>query len=275
MKTSVLMSVYKKDNPEFLKLALESIYENQTLKPDEIVVVFDGELTNELYTVLDNFKLGKESIVFYYPQDKNRGLGEALRIGAEKCTGDYILRMDSDDIALPNRFEKQIAYIKNNPDVSVLGGNIAEFNFSIDENMRQRICYEKHEDIVKMSKRRNPMNHMTVCIKKSALLESGSYETMLLMEDYYLWLRMIAKGYKFANLNDVLVNVRIGNGFYNRRKSNVRIKSCYKLQKFMLKHRLINAFNAFSNMIIVIGATYCPGWVRKFVYERLLRKEAI
>ena len=111
MKCSVLMSVYKNDNPEFLKTALESIYEQQTRKPDEIVVVFDGKLTEELYTVLNNFKKDKETIVFYYPQEVNQGLGQALKIGSEKCTGDYIFRMDSDDISAPERFEKQLDYL--------------------------------------------------------------------------------------------------------------------------------------------------------------------
>ena len=98
---SVLMSVYKNDDPGFLATALRSIYEEQTVKPDEIIVVFDGPLTDELYSVLNEFQAGKEEVVKYYPQEENRGLGEALRIGSEKCTCDYILRMDSDDISKP------------------------------------------------------------------------------------------------------------------------------------------------------------------------------
>ena len=121
MTYSVLMSVYKNDNPAFLKLALESIYDNQTRKPDEIVVVFDGPIPDELSEVLNNFRIGKESVVFYYPQEINRGLGEALRIGSEKCTGDYILRMDSDDISDPERFVKQIAYVEAHPEIDALG----------------------------------------------------------------------------------------------------------------------------------------------------------
>lgn len=115
-KYAVLMSVYKNDNPEFLKTALESIYDNQTVKPDEIVVVFDGPLKDGLYKVLDEFRAGKEDVVKYYPEKVNRGLGEALRIGSELCTCDYILRMDSDDISDQHRFEKQIAYIEAHPE---------------------------------------------------------------------------------------------------------------------------------------------------------------
>ena len=272
MKYSVLMSVYKNDNADFLKLALESIYDKQTRKPDEIVVIFDGPLTNELYIVLETFRAGKEQVVFYYPQQVNLGLGEALRIGSEKCTGDYILRMDSDDISDAQRFEKQIAYIEAHPDIDVLGTDIAEFNISLDEDMRVRQCPEKHEDIVAMGKRRNPMNHVTVCMKKSALEKCGGYETLLLVEDYFLWLKMIAADCKLANIHESLVYVRVGNGFNSKRGSKVRVNGWKKLQQYMLEHKMINKPEAAMNMVYIVGFTYCPGWLRKFAYDKLLRK---
>ncbi len=272
MKISVLMSVYKNDNPVFLKTALESIYEKQTRKPDEIIVVFDGKLTQELYVVLDDFKKGKESIVFYYPQEVNKGLGEALRIGSEKCTGDYIFRMDADDISVPQRFEKQIRYLETNPKIDVLGSDIAEFNYSTDENMRLRVCPQKHEDIVHMSKRRNPMNHVTVAIKRSALKKSGGYETVLLVEDYYLWLKMIVSGCVLENLNEPLCYVRIGNGFNGKRSSKLRIEGWKKIQKLLLDNNMINIIEAIYNMICVVGFVYCPVWLKQFIYAKLLRK---
>lgn len=272
MKFSVLMSVYKNDNPVFLKAALESIYDLQTRKPDEIVIVFDGELTAELYTVLDDFRQNKENIVFYYPQDINQGLGQALRIGSEKCTGDYIFRMDSDDISAPTRFEKQIEYIENHPAIDVLGTDIAEFNFSLNENMRTRVCPSKHSDIVRMGKKRNPMNHVSVCIKKTALKKCGGYETLLLLEDYYLWLKMIAAGCRLANINEALVYVRVGNGFDFKRGDKTRIKGWKQLQKFMLEHKMINKLEAATNMVYIVGFVYCPVGVKKLAYNKLLRK---
>ena len=272
MKCSVLMSVYKNDNPDFLKIALESIYEKQTRKPDEIVVVFDGELTPELYTVLDKFKENKEDVVFYYPQEVNQGLGQALRIGSEKCTGDYIFRMDSDDISVPERFEKQLACIEANPDIDVLGTDIAEFDISPDEEKRLRICPEKHNDIIRMGKKRNPMNHVSVCMKRSALEKCGGYETLLLLEDYYLWLKMIASGCKLENMHEALVYVRVGNGFNSKRSSKVRIAGWKELQKFMLKHKLINKIEAAANMVYIVGFVYCPVGLKKLVYSKLLRK---
>lgn len=273
MKYSVLMSVYKNDLPGFLKVALESIYDNQTRKPDEIVVVFDGPLTDELYKVLNEFHSGKEGVVFYYPQEINRGLGEALRIGSEKCTGDYIFRMDSDDISNSERFEKQISYIEAHPEIDVLGTDIAEFQFDENEtDKRVRRCPEKHDDIVKMSKRRNPLNHVTVCIKKSALEKSGGYKALALAEDYYLWLRMLVAGCRLANINEALVYVRVGNGFEVRRASKEIIKSRRALIDFMLEHKMIAPLEAKINMLCIWCLVSSPAKLKRLMYNKFLRK---
>lgn len=269
---SVLMSVYKNDDPSFLATALRSIYEDQTVKPDEIVVVFDGPLTDELYSVLNEFQAGKEDVVKYYPQEENHGLGEALRIGSEKCTCDYILRMDSDDISDPKRFEKQIAYVETHPEIDVLGTDIAEFQTSLNENMRVRSCPEHHDDIVKMGKKRNPMNHVTVCMKRTALEKCGGYKTLLLLEDYYLWLHMIASGCKLANIHKSLVYVRVGNGFDSKRGSKERIIGWKTLQDFMLDHGMINKKEAIMNMLYIRAFVNTPSGLKKVLYEKLLRK---
>lgn len=273
MKYSVLMSVYKGDDAEYLHRALTSIFDDQTIKPDEIVVVFDGPLTEELYEVLNKFRYGKEDIVFYYPQEINRGLGESLKLGAERCTGDYIFRMDSDDISHPQRFEKQISYIEANPQIDVLGTDIAEFYTTPEkEKMRVRSCPAGHADIVRMGKRRNPMNHVTVCIKKTALQRCGGYESLLLLEDYYLWLKMIVAGCVLSNINEALVYVRIGNGFHSKRGSKTRIVGWKYLQKYMIENGLINKFESFMNMVYIRAFTYCPAKIKKIIYERALRK---
>lgn len=270
---SVLMSVYKNDDPDFLKIALESIYDQQTRKPDEVVVVFDGPLNDRLYAVLDEFKDGREEVVKYYPQEVNRGLGEALRIGSELCTGDYILRMDSDDISDKERFAKQIAYVEAHPEVDGLGGDIAEFNEApFKEETRLRVCPAKHEDIVKMAKKRNPMNHVTACIKKSALMKAGGYQTLLLLEDYLLWLNMIVAGCKLANINETMVYVRVGNGFDSKRGSKERIIGWSKLQDIMLEHGIINRWEALMNKIYIRVFVKTPSWLKRIIYGTLLRK---
>ena len=273
MKCSVLMSVYKNDDAAFLRQALTSIYDDQTVKPDEIVVVFDGPLTDELYDALDQFRKGKESVVFYYPQEINRGLGEALRIGTEYCTGEYIFRMDSDDISHPERFERQLAYVEAHPQVDVVGTDIAEFyEDPHKETLRVRACPTDHGDIAVMGKKRNPMNHVTVCMRKSALLACGGYESLLLLEDYYLWLRMLAGGCVLGNIPESLVYVRIGNGFHSKRGSRIRIAGWKTLQEYMLKNHMISKSEARMNMLYIRLFTYCPGWLKKVVYDKILRK---
>ena len=270
---SVLMSVYKNDDPFFLKSALQSIYDDQTMKPDEIVIVFDGPLNQKLYEILDDFKSGKEEVVKYYPQEINRGLGEALRIGSEYCTGDYILRMDSDDISDCHRFEKQIRYIENHPEIDAVGTDIAEFNLSPDEqDKRIRSCPENHDDIVRMGKRRNPMNHVSVCMKKSALMKCGGYQTLLLLEDYYLWLHMIGAGCKLANIHEPLVYVRVGNGFNSKRGSKERITGWRVLQDYMMSIGMVNKKEAMMNMLYINVFVKTPSWLKKILYSKVLRK---
>lgn len=270
-KYSVLMSVYKNDNPIFLKSALKSIYEDQTVKPDEVVVIFDGPLNENLYIVLNNFLKGKEDIVKYFPQAKNKGLGESLRIGTDYCTGDYIFRMDSDDISNSCRFEKQIQYVESHPEVDVLGTDISEFSISLNEKMRIRSCPAKHDDIVRMGKHRNPMNHVSTCIKKSALKKAGGYKTLLLLEDYYLWLNMIIAGCKLANINESLVYVRVGNGFDAKRSAKERVEGWRVLQNLMLEHKMINKIDAFINMISIRVFVSMPTGIKKQLYQRVLR----
>lgn len=270
---SVLMSVYINDSPDYLAKALKSIYDEQTRKPDEIVIVFDGPLTPQLLDVLDIFKAGKENIVKYYPQDINRGLGEALRIGSEFCNGDYIFRMDSDDVSESTRFEKQIDFIQKNPDIDVLGTDIAEFYNSPEETKKRiRSCPSTHSEIVKMGKKRNPMNHVSVCIKRSSLLKSGGYKTLLLLEDYYLWLRMIVAGCKFANINESLVFVRVGNGFDYKRGAKERISGWKVLQDYMVKNGMISICEARMNMLYIRAFVRTPVWMKRLIYKKLLRK---
>lgn len=273
MYYSVLMSVYINDNADFLKLALESIFDRQTRKPDEVVVVFDGPLKAPLYQVLNDFQKGKEDVVKYYPQEVNRGLGEALRIGSELCTGDYLLRMDSDDISAPDRFEKQIAFAEAHPEIDAFGTDIAEFNKDpYSEEMRTRVCPAEHDKIVKMCKKRNPMNHVTACIKKSSLMKAGGYQTLLLLEDYLLWINMIVARCKLANINESLVYVRVGNGFDGKRGSEERITGWSKLQDIMVKNGMINKRQALMNKIYIRTFVKTPVWLKKCIYSLFLRK---
>ena len=207
MKFSVLMSVYKNDNAEYLIEALRSIYEGQTVKPDEIIVVFDGPLTPELYSVLEEFRNGKEDKVFYLPQEVNKGLGEALRIGSEHCTGDYIFRMDADDISFPERFKKQVEYLDSHPEISVCATDA----HTIDEKgkIKRKNRYRHKRDIA-LTVISNSIAHPSVMFRKSLLeVRNPIYnEEYTYSQDYELWQFLLLKGHKFHTLDIPLLLYR-------------------------------------------------------------------
>ena len=274
MNFSVLMSVYKNDNPVYFERALNSIYEEQTLKPNQIVLVLDGDIPKVLEKVIDKFKVSNSGILTIVPLEKNVGLGEALRIGTDFCEHTYICRMDSDDISNPLRFEKQIKYMENNKEIDVVGSNILEFVNDLNDSQPKmlRQVPNSNTEILNFAKKRNPMNHVTVCMRKESLIESGGYESCLLLEDYYLWLKMLASGKKMVNVNEPLVYVRLGDNFISKRSSTTRIVGWGTLQKFMIHKKMINHFEALKNMIYILGFVFTPNMIKKFLYRNYLRK---
>ena len=206
-KISVLMSVYVKENPTFLRDAIKSV-QNQTLKPSELVLVEDGPLTPELYQVLDEVEAQSDIPVKRCPLEENQGLGLALRYGVLQCQYDIIARMDTDDIAVADRFEKQVQLMEEE-NLDLLGGHIAEFIDNPDEIVSYRRVPTQHADIVAYQRMRSAFNHMTVMFKKDMVLKAGNYEDGLYMEDDLLWLNMIAAGAKTGNLDQILCKVRV------------------------------------------------------------------
>lgn len=267
---SVLISVYYKENPTYLDSALKSVFE-QTLMPNEVILIEDGKLTDELDKVINKFyeKYSKILKVVKYP--KNRGLGIALHDGIMKCTNEIVFRMDSDDICDLKRFEKQMdAFISKN--VDVVGSNIIEY----DENMKVvtgiRKVPENTEDIIKATKKRNPMNHMTVGFKKESVIASGNYQDMKFFEDYYLWARMIKKGYKFYNVQENLVNVRGGSDMIKRRGGINYIKPILNFEKALKRIGIINNFEFCFNIVTRVIISIVPNGFRYFLYKKILRK---
>ena len=268
---SVLMSVYHKENPQFLKESIESVTENQTVKPTELILIQDGPLTEELYQIIFEF----ESRLPYfktYALEQNVGLGKALEYGVKKCSYECIARMDTDDIAVRTRFEEQLDFIINNPEIGILGSNIAEFDNNILETKSLKVMPEKHDDILKMSKRRNPMCHMTVMYKKSSVLAAGGYQDLPFVEDYFLWVRMLNSGARFANLNKVLVYARVGNGMYARRGNKKQIVSWKKLNIFMVDNKMITPVDYLINMSLIRAFLFIPTNLKEFTYNKILRK---
>lgn len=273
VKFSVLLSVYWKEKPEYLKRAIESIYFDQTLKPQEIILIEDGELTKELYGVIESLKerIG-EKIFKVISLEKNMGLGNALKIGIENCSYEYIARMDTDDISYPERFEKQFLYLKENPNVDVLGSYMSEFSGSIKNIICIKDCPPNNIDMKKYMKLRDPVNHPSVVFKKSSVLAAGNYQEIFLNEDSYLWGRMLVKGFEFRNILEPLVYFRINDETYKRRGGWKYIKAEYELQKKFLEIGLVNKFEFFRNITLKNIVRILPNSIRKLIYKKILRK---
>ena len=265
------MSVYIKENPLFLEQSLTSILINQSLPPNEVVLVKDGLLSPELDAVILDFQEKYPECMKVIELESNHGLGNALNIGLQHCTYDIVARMDSDDICVGNRFEIQIDQFKMKPDLAVLGGWIAEFYESSSSLTSIKKLPNDIKKIKAMIKRRNPINHMTVMFRKSAVLAVGGYKHLPYLEDYYLWIRVVGRGFLVENLNEVLVYARTGHDFYVRRSNFVYINGWFFLQREMRNMRLINNIDRIYNMISIVVFIYTPPKMKRIIYSRLLR----
>lgn len=266
---SVLLSVYVKEKPQYLSLALKSIWNDQTLKPSEIILVKDGPLTAELDLVIQDAKNSMPLKTVSLPQ--NLGLGIALQKGIYECSNDLIARMDTDDIAIPSRFEQQVDFMENNKDISLLSSNISEFATDPNVSTGIRSVPMTHDAILQFAKRRNPMNHMAVMYRRSAVLASGNYQTFHGYEDYYLWVRMLLKGYKAANLDLVLIKARGGRDLLSRRQGVKFFKEELRLQNEFHKLGLTNRTEYYTNVFLRATPRLFPIFIFKIIYK-LLRK---
>lgn len=270
---SVLMSLYIKEKPSFLHQCFESIWQNQTTKPNEIVLVLDGAITEELEELVSLWQNKIGSILRVVRLPENLGLGKALNEGLKYCTHEWVFRMDTDDICKSDRFEKQIAFIQKNPEVSVVGGQILEFDKEPNDLNVIKSVPLQHSEIKEFSNSRCPFNHMTVAYKKSVIQKVGGYQHHLFMEDYNLWLRVIGNGYQVANIPDVVLYARVGNGMHARRKGIEYIKSEKKLLDLKKQLKLQSPVHA--NILFLIRSAFrlLPSGILGKVYNNFLRKK--
>lgn len=271
MHFSVLMSVYKSEKPRYFKTAVDSVI-NQSVRPSEIVIVQDGKLTNELYSVCDELKRSYEDLIKYVVLEKNVGLGKALQIGVENCKYELIARMDTDDIAKKDRFELQLSEFKKNSELGLCGGIIEEFSDSPDNVNSTRKVPLTCDAIYAFAQSRNPFNHMTVMFRKSTVLKAGNYQTMHLCEDYYLWYRTIKNNVKMCNLPNVLVSVRADNKMFERRGGWKYFLSEYKLQKKFLESGFISTNVFILNILTRFLVRILPNKIRCFFYKKVVRR---
>lgn len=270
-KYSVLMSVYHKENPTWFDESIKSMFE-QTIKPNEFVLVEDGPLTKELYDVVEKYKTKYPKEFKVVAIEKNVGLGPALKKGVEECSNEYIARMDSDDYSMPKRIEKEFEIFEKYSDIGMVGTNVSEFIDSIDNVVCNVILPETNEDIIKFSKSRNPFRHPSVMFKKSEVVNAGNYREYYLCEDYDMWLRMIRNGCKCYNIQDIYVYMRIGEDFYKRRGGHKYFKSIKKFKKEQLENGYFTKFEYLKSIVPHAIVCYMPNFMRDFVYKKILRK---
>ena len=270
LKFSVSMCVYGKDNPEWFDRALFSVL-NQTVKPTEIVLVVDGPIPTEIEVVIEKYLSMTNLKVVRFEQ--NQGHGNARRAGFENCSYDLIALMDADDVSVPDRFEKQLK-IFTDQDVDVVGGDISEFIGDEENIVAYRTVPTTDVDIKEFLKKRCPFNQQTVMFKKQAVETVGGYVDWYCEEDYYLWIRLAQKGYKMMNTGTILANVRVGKEMYSRRGGIKYFRSEKKLQKYMLKNKIIGFGTYFVNVTKrFIVQVLLPNKLRGWVFKKFARKK--
>jgi len=300
VKFTLLICVYAKDNPEHLRKCLSSVGA-LSLFPDEIVIVKDGPLPETLEEVILVFQknghcpdaprvsLASETFepnptprhlnnnhsadyslnIISLPE--NVTLGPARAAGINAAKNEWVAIMDSDDICHPDRFEKQIKMIEENPNLGLIGGQIAEFTDTPDNKVSKRIVPLTHDDIVRYVKKRTPFNHMTVMLRREDVLKAGNYRLFPWMEDYDLWTRMIKNGTICANSPDVLVDARVDINTFKRRRGIKYIRSEWRLQKQLKTLGFTGTAGFLRNVIFRIPVRLLPGSLIAFVYRRFAR----
>lgn len=268
---SVLMSVYYKEHPDYLRQSMQSIYD-QTVPTDDFVLVCDGPLTPELDAVIADMQQQFGPCLNVCRLLKNGGLGKALNFGIGQCKNDLVARMDSDDVSRPDRCERQLAVFQDHPEYSLVSGIVEEFSDTVTNVSVRRIVPEHQNDIIDFAKKRNPFNHPCIMYKKSDVEAAGGYQDFYLLEDYYLWVRMLQQGFIGYNLQEPLLWMRAGSDMYKRRGGWKYVQSQRNLFKYMAQTGFItrNQYQI-QSMIRLIGAIV-PNWLRAFLFKQILRK---
>lgn len=268
-KYSVLMSVYHKEKPAYLKESLHSML-NQSVPPDEIILVKDGPLTAALDDAIAEYAHRENFKVIALPE--NLGLGKALNIGLQNCKHELVARMDTDDISKKNRCETQIKMLEDNK-ISVVGSAVEEFMDDDENFIAFRTVVEDSKAISRYMKYRNPMNHPTVMFRKKVIEAVGGYQDCYLHEDYFLWIRLLEKGFLFKNINQPLVKMRVTDETYKRRGGFKYFCTQKRMYDYMLQNKIINIREYFmNNFVRFVFRVLIPNSLRKFLYLRFLRK---
>lgn len=269
---SVCMSVYKNDNADDFLTALRSVTLRQTMPPAELILVIDGPISEQLEHTIEVFSKEYTSLTLIRFAE-NKGHAAARQAGIDASHYNMFAIMDSDDIACPDRFEKELAFMLKHPNIDVVGGQIEEFDTNEENIVSRRIVPQTDEDIKSYLKYRCPMNFMTIMARKEAVMKVGGVIDWFCEEDYFLWIRMAQNNCIFANLPTILVSVRVSDALYSRRGGWRYFKSERAIQKYMLQHHMITwpqyCFNVIGRFIIQVCI---HNKFRGFLYKKLLRQ---
>lgn len=267
MGFSVLMSLYAKERPEFLRQSLNSIF-TQSLPANEVILIEDGPLTPELYAIVDEY-VEKHSEIKVIPLPVNGGLGHALNEGLKYCGYDLIARMDTDDIAKPDRFQKQVSFMEAHPEIDCSSAWIEEFVDNKDNIVSIKKLPERSAEIYQYGKSRCPINHPTSIFRKHIVIECGGYGPF--PEDYYLWGKMLAKGSKLYNIQESLLYFRTSDDVYKRRGGLNYYKAMLELQKVLYRISYTSYPEYLRNVTFRTIVALIPNRLRAFLYLNFLR----
>ena len=270
-KYSVLMSVYWKEKSNFLDFAIKSMLD-QTVKPSEFVIIEDGELTPELYDIINKYTIKYPNLFRPIQLSHNVGLGPALRRGIKECSNELIARMDSDDYCKPNRIERQLEMIQTDPKLGMVGTNVEEFENNPENIISHVVLPETNEQIVKYSKTRCPFRHPSLLYKKSAVLKAKNYREFYLCEDYDLYVRMIRSGCKCYNIQEPLTYMRISPDFYKRRGGVKYMRTILNFKNEQLRLGYFSRLDYIKSVIPHIVVCLMPNAFRDYTYRHLLRR---
>lgn len=264
---SVLISIYRKEQAEYLRASLNSVFA-QTVSPSEVVLVKDGPLTEELELVLSDFS-EKHPELKTVSLPRNVGLGQALNEGLKHCSHELVARMDTDDICKPNRFERQLQAFTERPDIDVCSSWIDEFEDDKERVTGQRRLPEEHEDIVPFAKSRSPVNHAVAMYKKSKVTAAGGYYGF--PEDSHLWVRLLMKGARFHNLQESLLWVRTSADMFQRRGGWQYLNKDLHSQWTFYRIGFLSLPAFLKNVCIRVPVRMMPNILRTWIYKNCLR----
>lgn len=265
---ALLLTVYAGDRWDHLRAAFHSVAVAQTRCPDQIVLVQDGPVSAELEAGLRELRLSSPVEVTFLRLEHNAGLGPALDAGLAASRYDIVARMDADDISMPNRFEVQLALIEQGADL--VGAGLQEFGKDLNDLRGVRTPPVDPTQIARYARLHDPFNHPTVVYRRSAVIAAGGYRDIPLMEDYWLFARMIANGARAVNVAEPLVYYRVGEGAYERRGGVSLLRSELRLQRELLRYGFTSRVQYVRNVVIRGGYRLVPTWLRRAVYRRVV-----